>query len=386
MSKSLCFFLFLLSFLLLSCRPTVQEESLLRSTGDSITFSLDSKTTVLTRTLVPFTDKDGREFLTFQNELEPEILVYDMNTQEYIKTITIDKEGVNGVSLFLGYCIQSWDEIYLPNAMINEISVANSDGLIYRRLPYQESTSNKVVNPFTVMSHTPLTIIDQNIYFNQKPNRRLGERVVEDSPVSLVLDTITKQLTEFDLRFPPVLPSKKVLGSTLGIEFAYSRCYDGANFVYSFFFDEAISVVSPTGHLERKVKAKSRYLEHIYSGNKMPADLGELNKMLCEIPFYGHLIYDKYRNVYYRFVYPETEMLPTDDFTDVWLLGRSKFSIIILNKDLEVIGETLFPENIYASKLCFVREDGLYLGTSFVNNPNFSDDKLSFKRIEFNVV
>lgn len=59
--------------------------------------------------------------------------------------------------------------------------------------------------------------------------------------------------------------------------------------------------------------------------------------------FYGALIYDKYRDVYYRFVYPATEMLPTDKCVDVWLLGRSRFSIIILNKNLEVIGETLVP-------------------------------------------
>ncbi|MCZ4238092.1 DUF4221 family protein, partial [Staphylococcus equorum] len=82
-------------------------------------------------------------------------------------------------------------------------------------------------------------------------------------------------------------------------------------------------------------------------------------KILCQIPFYGNLIYDKYRDVYYRFVYPETEVQPNDNAMDIWQLGRSKFSIMILNKEFEVVGETLFPENTYASNHFFIREDGL---------------------------
>lgn len=75
-------------------------------------------------------------------------------------------------------------------------------------------------------------------------------------------------------------------------------------------------------------------------------------KTLCSIPMYGNLIYDKYRQVYYCFAYPQTE-LAQGNYMDIWQLGRTKFSVMILDKDLNVLGETLLPENVYASNHFF---------------------------------
>lgn len=184
----------------------------------------------------------------------------------------------------------------------------------------------------------------------QSPNLRLGDRTMEDSPVTLVLDTLTHQLTDFSLRFPPIMTSKRILKNTLGVEFCYSQSLVDNSFVYSFFFDEEIYVVSLEGKIKRKIPAKSKYIDKI-NVNRKVSDIASLAETLCRIPMYGNLIYDKYRDVYYRFVYPETEMSQNENFMDIWQLGRTKFSIMILNKDLEVIGETLFPENTFASTL-----------------------------------
>jgi hypothetical protein len=60
--------------------------------------------------------------------------------------------------------------------------------------------------------------------------------------------------------------------------------------------------------------------------------------------------------------------------------GRKRFSVIILDSDFRVIGETLMPDYTYNSQLMFVREDGLYISDSHYLNPEFSDDELSFRR------
>ncbi len=386
MHKISCvFFLTLVSlFLLVSCGSVERDTYVLQPGNDSLVFLLNPQTSVFIKALFPYTDEKGNEFLTFQNDVEPQILVYDMNTQQYVKTITLDKEGADGVGVFCGYYIQSWDEIYIPCMMRNEIDVVDSEGKIRRRIQYSKTVEGKQTLPVMVLScpYTPLYIINEKIYINQQcPNRRLGNRAVEDSPVTLVLDTISGELNEFSLRFPPIMTSERIQGNTLGSEFDYSQVLNDTNFVYSFFFDEKIKVVSLSGDILRTVSAKSRYLDRFDLSNQN-VDLASLPKILCQIPFYGNLIYDKYRDVYYRFVYPETEVQPNDNAMDIWQLGRSKFSIMILNKEFEVVGETLFPENTYASNHFFIREDGLYLSTSFVKNPNFSDDKLCFRRIE----
>ena len=152
-------------------------------------------------------DKDGTEYLTFQNNMEPEMLVYNMKKQTYVRTISFDREGANGIGWFGGYYIKSWDEIYLPEMMRPEINIVNSDGRLLRAISYAETVQGKQ-------------------------------------------------------------------------------------------------------------------------------------------------------------------------------MGRTKFSIIILNDQFEVIGETLFPENVYVSTQYFIRKEGLYIGTSFPKNPNFDENTLSFQRIE----
>lgn len=140
-------------------------------------------------------------------------------------------------------------------------------------------------------------------------------------------------------------------------------------------------MISLEDKIKRKIAAKSKYIDRI-SVNRKVSNIASLAETLCRIPMYGNLIYDKYRDVYYRFVYPETELSPNENFMDIWQLGRTKFSIMVLNKDFEVIGETLFPENTFASNLFFIREDGLYLSTSFIKNPDYSDDELCFRKIK----
>lgn len=373
----------LILFFLFSCSSSEKGSYNLVASSDSLVFELNPQTSMFIKALFPFIDEDGKEYLTFQNEIKPEILWYDMNSQEYIKTIKVDKEGVNGISNFVGYYIHSNNEIYIPEGMRNMINIIDGEGKNIRKILYEKTTQGKSAIPFNCLSfpYTPICLINDKLYLPQSPNMGLGDRIVEDSPVTLVLDSLNNSLTEFDLKFPKIISSVKIRGNSLGVELNYSQIYDGDDFIYSFFFDEDIYIVSSTGKIKNKVKVKSRYIDEVYSGNKVPGDITGLVKTLCSIPMYGNLIYDKYREVYYRFVYPETE-LGNDNYMDIWQLGRTKFSIIILDKDYNILGETMLPENTYASNLFFVRKDGLYISTSFVKNPNYDDDKLCFKRFD----
>ena len=60
--------------------------------------------------------------------------------------------------------------------------------------------------------------------------------------------------------------------------------------------------------------------------------------------------------------------------------GRKKFSVIILDKGFQIIGETLFPEDIYNSFVFFVNKDGLYISRDYqVGLGNQSDDYMTFE-------
>lgn len=104
---------------------------------------------------------------------------------------------------------------------------------------------------------------------------------------------------------------------------------------------------------------------------------------MCEIPNYGNILYDSYREIYYRIAYPKTDIDASIRPLELMDYGRKNFSIIILDKKFNKIGETLFPDYTYNSVQMFIREDGLYISESHYLNPGFSDDRLNFRKFVF---
>ena len=58
-------------------------------------------------------------------------------------------------------------------------------------------------------------------------------------------------------------------------------------------------------------------------------------------------------------------------------MGR-EFSVIVFDKDLNIIGETKFPGNKYLYKMSFVGRDGLYISENNLKSPKFDENKLKF--------
>ena len=115
---------------------------------------------------------------------------------------------------------------------------------------------------------------------------------------------------------------------------------------------------------------------------KKPDDFNQTLKAICEMASYQNILYDKYRKVYYRFAYPETELESNLNYMQILHNGKKEFSIIILDEDLNIIGETKFPPFTYVPHICFIREDGLYISTSHFMREDYSDDILRFQLIE----
>ena len=61
--------------------------------------------------------------------------------------------------------------------------------------------------------------------------------------------------------------------------------------------------------------------------------------------------------------------------------GRKLFSIMIYDENFNVIGENLFPEYTYNPRLSFVYKGSLYIRTNHVMSPDYSDDILSFQKM-----
>lgn len=132
-----------------------------------------------------------------------------------------------------------------------------------------------------------------------------------------------------------------------------------------------------------KKKAKSKYIDEVtvfrFSGDDFP----QMMKAQGEHASYGRIVYDKYRNVYYRFAYPPCTIDDySGDYLDLLRSGRKNFSVMILDNQLNPVGETVFPAYTYNPNLFFILEDGVYISLNHIKNPGYSDDTLRFQRLE----
>ena len=126
---------------------------------------------------------------------------------------------------------------------------------------------------------------------------------------------------------------------------------------------------------KKAYNAKSHYLPHVRPvSQNLQIDLFKTIHDRGLQPHYHHLMYDKYRKVFYRFA-----LMPDDNIKPFSNNPHQSFSIIILNKDYEIIGETKFPGNTYAHHLCLVGKKGLYISENNENNPQFDENKLVFR-------
>ena len=55
---------------------------------------------------------------------------------------------------------------------------------------------------------------------------------------------------------------------------------------------------------------------------------------------------------------------------------------MVLDKNLNITGDKLFPEFTYVPAAHFIREDGLYISCSHFKNPDYDDNTLCFQKIE----
>lgn len=317
MFKSILFLFSIL--LLLSCNGGRGPAAgyTLEATDGYLEYPLEGTSKLTIKALFPYRDKDGQEYLTLQTTAGNRIVFYEMATGQPVFEIQPDWEGPNGTGPFLGYYVQDLDNLYLT---------------------------------------------------------ALGKAEL------IRIDTATHAIRALPFSYPS-FPHSENKAKAYGVESSLSRCFDGQQFVYSFHFDETLYVASPDHQTVRKIPARSRYIPHVeIPDENKNYSFAQMLKRMCENPNYGNLIHDPYRNVYYRIAYPRTEIEPDENCVDIWQYGRKKFSILILDENFQVIGETLLPENTYNSTLWFVGADGLYLSTGYFMNPDFQEDRLVFRR------
>lgn len=359
--------------LLVSCSESNHSEYKLINTNKQLLFELDSNTKNELFNYSIYSDVD-KSYFAFQAPGSNRILFYDLGSQRKEFEINPSIEGNNGVGLVNGFFIHNLDSIYIPNFDLKEISLINRNCTVIDKYMYEKDENGQElsINYYSSAYLKQFENIGRDLYLYSGPNRFL-----EKDPVTIKFNMDTHKIIALPFNYPEY-PGSDTKLKKYGLETAFSRCYNSKNFIYSFYYDENIYIASMDHQSIHTIPVKSEFFDKVI----LPGELTAQPNEFCEKPWYGNLLYDKYREVYYRIAYPKSTIEKNIRPMELLGYGRKNFSIIILDKNLKKIGETLFPDYTYNSRIMIILEDGLYISDSHYLNPNFNDDILSFRKFE----
>lgn len=376
--KRLCHFFYTLFFLFFGIACTsapVSNDSMTLVAGDSLTLSIDNSTYYESTSMFQF-EENSNEYLSFlDTEYSQKIHIYDINGGKLVKTVVLQKEGKDGMTALSGchplslnhFIVTSWNGLF---------GLVNGKGEIEKRFNFWSGGTN--FNAFDHISfasyiYKPAIIKDSILYFSQSLLKHPRKKNDWDKiPVFSTANLSNGTFKWSQLCYPLAFDKDEEAFMVCDPEISYS--YTGKEVVFSLGQYDSIFVSSDFKH-KKAYSAKSRYLAqaHPYVQDAQ-VDLFKTIQILGRQPHYLHLMYDKYRDVFYRFA-----LMPDDDIKPFSSNPQRKFSVIILDSQYKIVGEVLFPGNTYASHLCFVGKKGLYISENNENNPKFNENILTFK-------
>jgi len=382
MNRTLLFISFFFILTLVSCQPSKNNNGKRQNEVElvaekQLVFPLDEQTYYLSKSMFQF-EENGKEYLHFENTRKSlyNIVIFDIENRQIAKQIPLHKTGPNGLPAVFGSRPSPGAQyILVAQNNISRISSINDKGEVIRNYNFQTPESQFTSLHLGSYYNTPGFVKDSCLFLKigiPKPDMKR-----EDWPKTHMfasLDLRTGKVKWVPIFYPPIF-KEEYENIDGGYGFSYDYNYKENRLICGFFGYDSLMVTDDLKHI-RWYNAKSRYLKSMRP--KLGNAMAGINSIIefCETPKYWHIMYDKYRNVYYRFAEMPYKLAPNESPYDE--PKGKEFSVIVLNKDFEIIGETRFPGKKYFYKMSFVGREGLYISENNLENPQFDENKLVF--------
>lgn len=330
-------------------------------------FALDSTSTF--RPTAVYTSETDEPLMIIDNEELGRIDIYNLKTKLLHKRIQLISDGPNGIKQsFSGYFFRNMDSIFLFFNVSQQLLLIDSDGIIKNKFGSITRWTEQAKTPTVDVTGAMKPILRNNTI-------EFGTYALasSDGKAGLVYDLETQTT-----RIPYTLPDIYKTGWWSGLNYdRVSQAYNKKEeiVVLSYGADKYIYVITQDGDV-KKVCASSRYLpDQLKPYSPKIQDLNQHFQQLWKHEAlqgsYSTIIYDQWKEVYYRIAFrPITE----SEYTSPNLVW-SKPTIIILDKEFRKVGESILPAGYYYA-IHYVTPDGLF----FANRDEYdrNDDFMVF--------
>jgi len=316
--------------------------------------------------------------LAFLNEPDNSIYLYDYSSDTFLSKRKFNSEGPDAIQMgnSRGYQFVNKDTLFIIDR--DNLFVLDQNNKIIRKIRLQITESG---NPMFSPTHHPLTMIDEKIVVEN-----FGLGFFEMKCKYIISDN-----GDISYRFP--IPKKFIDGFT-GLDvfghwnFAYNK--QQQRFIYNFANLEHLYILDHDFNLIDSVLVRSKYFlgppDRLHSSklySKLLSGIninpGKYELRAQSRHYYSLILYDQYRNVYYRLVgfpVPE-EDIQSRDFERKY---TRQFSIMVLDEQFNVLSEHLLPRFEYLlPQSIFISEEGLN-----IQKRTEDEDLMHFDVFKFN--
>ncbi|EON77401.1 hypothetical protein ADIS_2115 [Lunatimonas lonarensis] len=309
-----------------------------------------------------------------------------MDNGVVVREIVLNYEGPNSVGGFTGATITALDSIWLLTSRPPKLNLLNFEGEIVLEKEIKNDVRPFPINYLFVFAPAPLIQYKQTI-FGPQPLLE-GHHQITKEDISKYQLAYSFDFGQDTVVWHDVYYSENYwdAGKKLS-DFSWSK--DGNKIFLAPIYDHEIQIFDmDSGKILNKKQVKSTYINSFNYVNEIPAGLNEGIKNRILHDRYGSFLFDKYREVFYRLFNPGYELLEELTMEELSLIDRSKpkTGIMILDKELNVLGEHLFGDfEIHSSSNMFVGEKGLYLSLNNENHPDYDENHFRYRVVRFDI-
>jgi hypothetical protein len=344
-------------------------------------FRLDSSTAPRPQYMQLYTDSAGNRNLTFLNTYNKSIYFYDYHTTGYLK---VNSYAQQAIALPSAYLIKSLDSVYIYDRKKNELVLTTRLGQIVKTIPLV--TKGDVRNYSWVNSfpqyypHTATPIIEsgRELVFPGQFMTAMPDSLVDKFKFTAHISMDENKVT-YTHRYPRALYGNSYNWEEEGLfpTVYYDLSGKRGQIIYSF----------PVSHdLYLSDLAVENY-RTVYGGSNDAGTISSIDRDLktnhltpeelllkvCKTDLYGAVKYDKFRQVYYRFL---RKAIPDATTETDW--KDKPVSVIVFDKNFKYLGETVIGTLQNCNwENCFVSAEGL--NVEYVDPANKNEDVLTLK-------
>lgn len=337
-------------------------------------------------------DSEGGSYISFSQlrvDNEPCCCYYNQNTNclhidnilDTNKKASIILDSffiINALESTTSISVYSLDSIWIFLEKLNTLFLIDRNGCI--NLKYDFTSILDTANfAFANYSFSPFKVYNNNIVFTTpykdvilNTNEKFLRYFERKSDVLIKVNSDCIISCKFISNFPSEYKKK------MYDDFYPSRCFNKENqIVYSFAYSDSIYLYNSKGLLNT-FPAKSKYVDKFTEFDLSKSmDANYVRTKAFENPKYSDIVYDTYRNCYYRVVKHSTTMQMNE-----WELKKkndSNWSILVIDSTFKVVSEVLIPRSKYEMGCLLPTEAGLLI---YNNNSSYINSIVCFSIIK----